>query len=78
MKAAYRVKHEGLNNNLIDLIIENEAFNMLDKEEILSILDPMNFVGRAPEQVVEFVEEYLEPSIAPYKDCIGLEVDLRV
>ena len=40
MKAAYRVKHEGLNNNLIDLIIEDEAFSMIDKEEILSILDP--------------------------------------
>ena len=78
MKAAYRVKHEGLNNNLIDLIIEDKAFNMLKKEEILSILDPMNFVGRAPEQVVEFVEEYLEPAIADYKDCIGLEVDLKV
>ena len=51
---------------------------MLKKEEILSILDPMNFVGRAPEQVVEFVEEYLEPAIADYKDCIGLEVDLKV
>ena len=49
MQAAYRVKHEGLNNNLIDLIIEHEAFKMFEKEEILSILDPMNFVeiGRA-------------------------------
>ena len=78
MQAAYRVKHEGLNNNLIDLIIEHEAFKMFEKEEILSILDPMNFVGRAPEQVVEFVEEYLEPSIEEFKDCIGLNVDLKV
>ncbi|MDZ4910412.1 adenylosuccinate lyase, partial [Clostridium perfringens] len=37
MKAAYRVKHEGLNNNLIDLIIEDEAFKILNKEEITSI-----------------------------------------
>ena len=78
MQAAYRVKHEGLNNSLIDLIIEHEAFKMFEKEEILSILDPMNFVGRAPEQVVEFVEEYLEPSIEEFKDCIGLNVDLKV
>ena len=78
MKAAYRVKHEGLNNNLIELIVEDKAFNMLNKEEITSILDPMNFVGRAPEQVVEFVEEYLEPAISDFKDCIGIEVDLRV
>ena len=59
MKAAYRVKHEGLNNNLIDLILESDKFNMLKREEISDILDPMKFVGRAPEQVVEFVEEYL-------------------
>ena len=38
----------------------------------------MNFVGRAHEQVVEFVEEYLEPSIEEFKDCIGLNVDLKV
>ena len=34
MKAAYRVKHEGLNNNLIDLILESDKFNMLKREEI--------------------------------------------
>ena len=51
MKAAYRVKHEGLNNNLIDLILESDKFNMLKREEISDILDPMKFVGRAPEQV---------------------------
>ena len=78
MKAAYRVKHEGLNNNLIDLILESDKFDMLKREEISDILDPMKFVGRAPEQVVEFVEEYLQPAIEPFKDCIGLEVDLKV
>lgn len=51
MKAAYRVKHEGLNNNLIDLILESDKFNMLKREEISDILDPRKFVGRAPEQV---------------------------
>ena len=79
MKAAYRVKHEGLNNNLIDLILESDKFNMLKREEISDILDPMKFVGRAPEQVVEFVEEYLNPAIEPFKEFIGgLDVDLKV
>ena len=78
MKAAYRVKQEGLNNNLIDLIIEDPAFKM-SKEEILSIMDPKNFVGRAPEQVVEFVNETLEPAIKEYKELIGnIKVDLHV
>ena len=79
MKAAYRVKHEGLNNNLIDLILESDKFNLLKREEISDILDPMKFVGRAPEQVVEFVEEYLNPAIEPFKEFIGgLDVDLKV
>ena len=39
----------------------------------------MKFVGRAPEQVLEFVEEYLDPAIEPFKDVIGdVDVDLRV
>ena len=79
MKAAYRVKHEGLINNLIDLILESDKFNMLKREEISDILDPMKFVGRAPEQVVEFVEEYLDPAIEPFKEYLGnVDVDLKV
>lgn len=79
MKAAYRVKHEGLNNNLIDLILESDKFNMLKREEISDILDPMKFVGRAPEQVVEFVEEYLDPAIEPFNEYLGnVDVDLKV
>lgn len=79
MKAAYRVKHEGLNNNLIDLILESDKFNILKREEISDILDPMKFVGRAPEQVVEFVEEYLDPAIEPFKEYLGnVDVDLKV
>ncbi len=39
MKAAYRVKHEGKDNNLIELIINDDSFKM-SKEEILSIMDP--------------------------------------
>ena len=77
MKAAYRVKHEGKDNNLIDLIIESSAFNM-DKEEILSIMDPKNFIGRAPEQVEDFVRDIVEPAIEPFKDNIGINVDLHV
>ena len=45
---------------------------MLDKEEILSILDPMNFVGRAPQQVVEFVEEYLKIFTEKFPFPIGM------
>lgn len=77
MKAAYRVKQEGLDNNLMELIMNDESFKM-SKEEMLSIMDPKNFVGRAPEQVVEFINEVLDPAIEPYKSEIGLKIDLHV
>ena len=73
-------KYKGIHeyNNLIELIIEDPSFKM-SKEEILSIMDPKNFVGRAPEQVVEFINETLDPAINEYKDIIGnLNVDLHV
>ena len=77
MKAAYRVKYEGKDNNLMDLIINEPAFKMT-KEEILSIMEPKNFIGRAPEQVVEFVEEIVNPAINEYKEQIGIKIDLNV
>lgn len=78
MKAAYRVKHEGKDNNLIELIMNDDSFKM-SKEEILSIMDQKNFIGRAPEQVVEFVNEVVEPAIKDYKEDLGkVDVDLRV
>ncbi|MDU1093701.1 MAG: adenylosuccinate lyase [Clostridioides difficile] len=78
MKAAYRVKHEGKDNNLIELIMNDDSFKM-SKEEILSIMDPKNFIGRAPEQVVEFVNEVVVPAIKDYKEDLGkVAVDLRV
>ncbi|RRG86807.1 adenylosuccinate lyase, partial [Clostridioides difficile] len=74
----YRVKHEGKDNNLIELIMNDDSFKM-SKEEILSIMDPKNFIGRAPEQVVEFVNEVVEPAIKDYKEDLGkVDVDLRV
>ncbi|MDR0879361.1 MAG: adenylosuccinate lyase [Clostridioides sp.] len=78
MKAAYRVKHEGLDNNLISLIIEDSAFKM-SKEEILSIMDPKNFTGRASEQVVDFVNEVVDPALKDFAEVLGkVDVDLRV
>ena len=50
----------------------------MTKEEILSIMEPKNFIGRAPEQVVEFINEEIDIALAPFKDVIGMKVDLHV
>ncbi len=77
MAAAQRVKGEGLDNDLIERIIADDSFN-LSKEEILSIIDPTKFVGRAPSQVVEFIDEYVTPIIEANKDAIEITSEINV
>ncbi|ARE87787.1 adenylosuccinate lyase [Clostridium formicaceticum] len=77
MEAAKQVKIEGKENDLIDRILKDEGFN-LSENEISKIMNPMNFIGRAPQQVVEFLEEYIDPILDKNKDLLGIEVDLKV
>ncbi|MBW9153711.1 adenylosuccinate lyase [Clostridium estertheticum] len=77
MDAAKRVKEEGLNNDLIERIINDPIFKM-SKEEIIAVIDPIKFVGRAPSQVVDFIAEYVNPILAANKDAIGVETSINV
>ena len=77
MAAAQRVKGEGLDNDLIKRIIADDSFN-LSKEEILAIIDPTKFVGRAPSQVVEFIDEYITPIIEDNKDAVDIHSEINV
>jgi adenylosuccinate lyase len=77
MEAGKRVKEEGLDNNLIDLIRLDPEFN-LTTEEIDQLMDARNFIGRAPEQVEEFLHEYIYPVLDQNKDVLNIKVDLKV
>lgn len=77
MAAAERVKGEGLDNDLIERIINDDSFK-LSREEILKIIDPIKFVGRAPSQTVEFIEEYITPIIEANKEALEIKSDIRV
>ena len=77
MAAAQRVKGEGLNNDLIERIISDNTFN-LKEEEIREIIDPNKFIGRAPSQVVEFIDEYVTPIIDKNKDAIEVKSEINV
>lgn len=70
MEAAKNVKEKGLENNLIDLLVKDGSFN-LNKEELDDLLDPKKFIGRAPEQVVEFIESEIDPILNNYKNLIS-------
>jgi adenylosuccinate lyase len=77
MEAGRRVKEEGLDNNLIELIRQDSEFK-LTSEEIDILMDARNFIGRAPEQVVEFLEEHINPILKNNKDILNIKVDLKV
>lgn len=77
MEAARQVKEFGKRNDLIERILDDASFGFT-KEEILSILKPENFIGRAPEQVEDFIGAYVNPILEENKDVIGKKVELHV
>ena len=77
MAAAKRVKGEGLSNDLIERIMADDYFK-LTKEEILDIIDPLKFIGRAQSQVVEFIDEYVTPIINENKDALEIKSEINV
>ncbi|MEO1512466.1 MAG: lyase family protein, partial [Planctomycetota bacterium] len=71
-EAGHRVKHLGEENDLIERLRSDPAFgavhHLLTEDELL---DPMKYVGRAPEQVDRFVKEVIEPLRENYGDELG-------
>ena len=62
MIAGSNVKDKGLENNLCDLILADPMF-MISKEEMDAIMKPINFIGRCPGQVDEFIAECVKPML---------------
>ena len=77
MQAALRVKSEGKNNNLLELIEQNDKFKSVHGR-LGEILDPKKFIGRAPSQVEEFIEKDVEPILRKYADVLGEHGDVKV
>ncbi|MGL4945498.1 MAG: lyase family protein, partial [Fusobacteriaceae bacterium] len=77
MEAGKRVKIEGEENDLLERILEDEYFN-LDKDKLMNIIDPKNFIGFASEQTDEFLEMEVKPILEKYKEFLGMETELKV
>ncbi len=77
MEAGKTVKLEGKDNNLVDLIANDPSFG-LTKEEILAVMKPENFVGRAKEQVEDFLHDIVNPIIEKNKNLLGVKVEINV
>jgi adenylosuccinate lyase len=65
IEAGQRVKRQGLENDLLDRIAADPAFGV-SRAELEDELRPERFVGRAPEQVDRFLDEWVEPVLARY------------
>jgi len=77
MEAGKNVKENGLDNNLLELIAADPAFNMT-LEELKSTMDPAKYTGCAKEQTEEFVLEVIQPILEENKELLGLKADIKV
>ncbi|OYV83028.1 MAG: hypothetical protein B7Z73_16535 [Planctomycetia bacterium 21-64-5] len=75
LAAAAVVKQQGGRNDLLDRLRQDPAFAGSDFH---SAIDPARFVGRAPEQVDEFLSEIVAPLRAKYAGALAGEVDVKV
>ena len=75
--AGKQVKEEGLPNDMVDRIAADPAFG-LTREEIVAGLVPENFVGRAPQQVEEFIANVLKPIFDANPDAVEQHASLSV
>ncbi len=74
--AAARVK-EGHDNDLLDRLAGDPVIDMT-RVEMEHILDVRQFVGRAPQQVSEFLQEHVSPVLERHKDRLGVRSDVKV
>ena len=77
MEAGKNVKVEGDENNLIDLIKQDEMFKPV-WDTLDAILDAKNFIGRAPSQTVEFIENEIQPILDKHTALLGQKGDVRI
>jgi len=76
-EAGNRIKREGAGNDLIERICDSDAFN-LNRGEIAAIMRPELYIGRAPEQVTEFIEREVDPLLGEAAGGIERSAELDV
>lgn len=77
MQAGANVKEKGLDNNLLELIAADPAFNMT-LDDLKKTMEPSKYVGLAPVQTKEFIEETVNPILDKYSDDLGMTAQINV
>ena len=71
------VKVEGKDNNLLELIASDDAFN-LSLEDLQKTMDPSKYVGRSKEQVEAFLKNVIWPILDENKELLGVKAEINV
>ena len=77
MEAGKNVKVNGQENNLLELIAADDAFN-LTLEDLKKTMDPQKYVGRAKEQVEAYLNTVIYPLLKDNEDILGVEAQINV
>ena len=77
MEAGKTVKVEGKDNNLLELIAADPAFN-LSLEDLQRSMDPKKYIGRAKEQTERFVNTVVQPILNSHKELLGVKAEINV
>lgn len=77
MEAGKTVKVEGKDNNLLELIVADPAFN-LSLEDLQRSMDPKKYIGRAKEQTERFVNTVVQPILDSHKELLGVKAEINV
>ncbi|MGN0548900.1 MAG: adenylosuccinate lyase [Acutalibacteraceae bacterium] len=77
MDAGKIVKQDGGENDLLERIASDPAFGVT-LDQLKAIMKPELYVGRAPQQTEEFVENYIKPITEKYSDLLGMNVEIKV
>ena len=77
MEAGRNVKVEGKDNNLLELIAADPAFN-LTLDELKKTMDPAKYTGRASVQVDQYLTKVIRPLLEENKGILGVKAEINV
>ena len=77
MAASKVIKEEGGENDLLERIAVDDAFGVT-LDELKSIISPEKYVGRAPQQTEEFLNEVVKPALEPYSSIATEQAEINV
>lgn len=77
MEAGRNVKEKGLDNNLLELIAADPAFN-LTPDELKQTMDPAKYTGRASVQVEAYLRDVIRPLLEKNEDVLGMKAEINV